>query len=137
MTDALDVLDTVNKCQVDRLKKAGQELDPQTQSDCAVFTRIVSDVQAAVIHTYQMTAVASMREADPKAAAALWKKMSDFCDSTLIVIRTVKAKYPHCGTSELYDLALDYRREAQKRYIQNLQDSECQTPPPDLFATKT
>jgi hypothetical protein len=135
MTDALDVLNTVNQCQVDQLKRAGQELDPQ--KDCAVFTRIVLNVQAAVIHTYQMTAVASMREADPKAAAALWKKMSDFCDSALTVIRKVKARYPYCGTPELYDLALDYRREAQKRYVQNLQDSECQTPPPELFATAT
>jgi hypothetical protein len=33
--------------------------------------------------------------------------------------------YPGCGTPELYDLALDYMREADKRYYQNLQDSEC------------
>ncbi len=135
MTDSLEILNTVNRCQVDQLKRAGQELDPQT--DCQAFSRIVQHVQAAVIHTYQMTAVASTREADPKAAALLWKEMSDFCDSALTEIRKVKDKYPNCGTAQLYDLALDYRRESQKRYFQNLQDSECQTPPPGLFPAMT
>jgi len=131
----LDILDAVNKCQVAELKKAGLELDPTT--DSTEFFHRVRNVQSAVIHTYQLTAFASIREADPKQAAAKWKAMADFCEGALVVLRDLKKKYHACGTAELYDLALDYREQAQKRYYQNLQDSECQTIPAGLFPEMT
>jgi hypothetical protein len=133
--DNLGVLDAVNRCQIAELKKAGAELDPS--QDCTEFFNKVRNMQSAVIHTYQLTAYASMREPDPKKAAAAWKAMADFCEGALVVLRDLRGKHQGCGTSELYDLALDYRGEAQKRYYQNLQDSECQTIPPGLFPEMT
>jgi hypothetical protein len=58
----------------------------------------------------------------------IWKEMTEYCESALAVLKDLKDKYFYCGTPELYDLVLDYRGEAQKRYYQNLQDSECQIP---------
>jgi hypothetical protein len=128
-------LTAVNECQIAELKKAGSELDPD--KDGTVFAGHVRNVQAAVIHTYQLTATASIRQADPRIAATLWKDMASFCEGALVVLKDLKGRYYQCGVTDLYDLVLDYREQAQKRYYQNLQDSECQTIPPGLFAETT
>jgi hypothetical protein len=112
---------------VEALRKAGTELDPV--KNCAEFTSLIDNVQAAIVHTYQMSAYASVQEPDPKKAAAIWKEMTEYCESALVVLKDLKDKYFHCGTPALYDLVVDYRGEAQKRYYQNLEDSECQSPP--------
>jgi len=133
--ESLDLVNAVNRSQIAEMKKAGSELNPAT--DGAGFGKHVANVQAAVIHTYQLTAWRAIRKSDPKEAATLWKEMADLCDAALIVLKELKEVYPHCGTPELYDLALDYRNEAQKRYYQNLEDSECQTIPVGLFPQMT
>ena len=51
--------------------------------------------------------------------------MSEFCDLALNALRSLKEKFPYCGTPELYDLALDYKLVADERYQENLRDSEC------------
>ena len=135
IADNLDILDAVNRCQIAELKKAASALG--SGEDCADLHNRIRNVQSAVIHTYQLTAYVSIREADPGKAAVLWKAMGDFCDSALVVLRELKGNHQDCGTSQLYDLVLDYRGQAQKRYYQNLQDSECQTIPRGLFAETT
>ncbi len=127
MTAIAEILNQVNKCQVAELKRAGEELDPE--KNCTEFTNLIRNAQAAVIHTYQMSAFASVQEPDPQKAAVIWKEMTDYCESALTVLKDLKDRYFYCGTPQLYDLILDYRGEAQKRYYQNLQDSECQIPP--------
>lgn len=129
--DQFEALNAVNKCQIAELEKAGATLDPL--ADCAQFFKCARNVQSAVIHTYQLTAFLAIREPEPKNAAKRWKGMVDFCDSALNVLRELRTKYQHCGTSDLYDLVLDYRGQAYDRYIQNLEDSECQTMPKGLF----
>ena len=128
-------LNSVNRCQVAEMEKLGKQLDPKAETSCKVFGVQVRKVQAAVIHTYQITAFASLREADPALAATLWKSLMEFCENALRVLQSLKDLYPYCGAPELYDLALDYRSEAEKRYHQNLQDSECvkMQPPAGLF----
>lgn len=135
MTSFADNLDAVNQCQIAELKKAASTLDPEL--DCARFYKYVLNVQSALMHTYQLNAYAAIRQPDPKEAAKIWKNMADFCDSTLNALRELRLSHPKCGTGDLYDLALDYKAEAQKRYYQNLQDSECQTIPAGLFAEAT
>ena len=117
------------------MKKVGEKMTPtnQSQAQCVAFNLCVRNVQAAVIHTYQLTAFASLQEPDPGKAAVLWKEMSKFCESALVVLRSLKDSYPYCGAPELYDLALDYRSEAERRYADNQQDSECANPPAGLF----
>ena len=132
MNDLLEVLTTVNRCQVTELEKKGKELDPKEYESCEKFAVYVRNVQAAIIHTYQITAFGSLKESDPEKAAVLWRRMSDFCDSALTVLKVLKGIFPGCGTPQLYDLTLDYKIEADKRYHQNLEDSECaKTPIPE------
>jgi hypothetical protein len=127
-----DVLNSVNRCQIAEMEKIGQRLDPAEPASCVQFGDHVRNVQAVIIHTWQMTAYASMRESDPAAAAKLWKEMSRLCDSALTALKCLKDKYPLCGTPELYDLTLDYKIAADKRYYQNLEDAECaKTQPPE------
>src|SRR2546428_12163638 len=121
MEITLDHLHLVNQYQVAELEKAGKALDPKEEGSRDAFSVHVRNVQAAVIHTYQITAFESLRESDPKVAAQLWKSMMEFCELALNALRHLKDIYPYCGTPSLYDLALDYRSEAEKRYHQNLQ----------------
>src|SRR6266566_6617004 len=121
----LEHLNSVNRCQIAEMEKAAKEFDPKKVGSCEVFSNQVRNVQAAVIHTYQLTAFASLQEADAAKAAVLWKEMVTFCEEALTALKMLKDRFPPCGAPELYDLALDYRSEAEKRYHQNLQDSEC------------
>jgi hypothetical protein len=117
------------------MEKAGEVLDPV--ADGIAFGQHVVNVQAAVIHTYQLTAFAAIQMLDPKDAASLWKEMSDLCDDALRVLKGLKGVYAHCGAPALYDLVLDYKTQAHKRYLENLQDSECQSIPAGLFPAMT
>jgi hypothetical protein len=115
------------------MQKAGQDLIPDEHGACEAFSEHVRSVQGAVVHTYQITAFAAVREQDPKRAAERWKEMVKFCDAALEATKTLKDRFPLCGTPQLYDLVLDYRSQAEKRFYQNLQDSECPSPPEGLF----
>ena len=103
MNDILDsdVLNSVNRCQIAEMEKMGRELDPQQPGACERFSERVRHVEAAILHTWQLTAFASLRESDPAAAAKLWKRMSELCDRSLAVLREFKDKYPFCGTPQL------------------------------------
>jgi hypothetical protein len=125
------LLKSVNDCQIEELKEVARTYDV---NNCGEFYRRVRNTESAVIHTYQITAYASLEEADPKNASDLWKQMVDFCDSALKILRELKERFPNCGASEVYNTTLDYRSQAHKRYIQNLEDAECQrTIPKGLF----
>ena len=65
----------------------------------------------------------------------LWKQMYELCDKALIVLKAQKERFPHCGTPDLYDLALDFKLASDRRYRENLEDSECPqtTIPKGLF----
>ncbi len=135
--DILAFIDTVNRRQIERMEKAGKELDPAAHGSDAAFSDEVRNVQAAIIHTYQLIASASLQEASPESAAHLWKAMSLFCDAALASLGRLKDAYPASGTLELYDLALDYKLQADKRFYQNLEDAECAKTeiPKGLFPT--
>ena len=88
-------------------------------------------VQSALMFKYAIIAHLAIREKFPEGAANLWKEMVSFCEEAIKVLWKLKNLYPGCGTPELYDLALDYRQQAEERYQQNLEDSQCQTPIPE------
>ena len=131
----LEDLNSVNHCQISEMEKAGATLDPNANESCAEFSRHVRNVQAAIVHTYQMVAHQAVRESDPGKAAVLWKEMGELCDDALKKLKELKDIYPTCGTPELYNLTLDYKNAAHRRYLDNLEDSECATtlPPSGLF----
>ena len=125
MTLDLTTVDALNRCSVSELEKAGQKLDPDAPGACEEFGRHVKKVEAALIHTYGLVAHIALYQESPAEAAQLWKQMGEFCAVTLIVLRQMKERFPHGGTPELYDLALDYKILADEKYQQNLRDSEC------------
>lgn len=133
-----DLVKLVNDCQVAELASAGEKLDPGLSDSCRIFGEHVRSLQAAVIHTYQLTAAEALRKEDAGEAAQAWKEMREFCQSALKALKELKNVYPECGTPQLYDLTLDYMREADKRYYHNLEDSECaRTPPPQGLFPET
>ena len=125
----LEDLNSVNHCQISEMEKAGDTLDPNAYESCTEFSRHVRNVQAAIVHTYQMVAHKAVRESDPGKAAVLWKEMGELCDEALKQLKRLKDVYPTCGTQELYNLTLDYKNAAHRRYMDNLEDSECTTMP--------
>ncbi len=106
-----EIATAVNKCHIDALSKASVE------PDCTEFLNCVVNVQCAIIHTYQMVAFMSVRESDPKKASELWKMVVDICDDALKALRELVKSNEACGTQELYDLALEYRGQANKRFF--------------------
>lgn len=133
----LEDLNAVNRCQISEMAKAGRTLDPQWNDSCVQFTKLVRNVEAVIRHTYQLTAHAAIREADPAKASVLWREMEELCQAALTELKELKEVYPQCGTPELYDLTLDYVIAAQERRSQNMEDAEClKTPVPNgLFQT--
>ncbi len=82
----------------------------------------------------QLLPIYRFGKSPPDIAAKLWKEMVGFCEEAINALWKLKNLYSGCGTPELYDLALDYRQQAEERYRENLEDSQCQTPiPKGLF----
>jgi hypothetical protein len=120
------------------MEMAGKQLDPSRTESCEMFGARVRNVEAAIVHTYALIAHTAIKEASPDAAATLWKSMVEQCDQALRVLRKFKDLYPNCGTPALYNLTLDYRREAEDRYRQNSEDAQCQMPiPAGLFPNQS
>jgi hypothetical protein len=59
--------------------------------------------------------------------------MVKFCDDAFAVVTALQGKFPECGMLQLHDLVLEYREQADKRFYQNLRDSEVGEPPEGLF----
>ncbi len=138
LNDCLKIINTVNRCEVHAMETAGKELDPSREDSCEKFRLHVREVQSALVHTYAVIAHLSIQQSSPESAANLWKEMIGFCEEALKVLWKLKNLYSGCGTPELYDLALDYRQQAEERYRANLEDSQCQTPiPKGLFPNPT
>jgi hypothetical protein len=137
--ECFDVVAAVNQRQIDELEKAGKSCELKAGDFGAEFAKNVRNLEAAVRHTYQIAAWMAGRELDSRKAALLWKTMDDFCDQALKSLKQWQEVFPNCGTPELYDLTLDYKNEAYKRYSQNLQDAdEClKNPPPHGLFPKT
>jgi hypothetical protein len=135
----LEDLDAVNRSQISEMSKAGRTLHPGRSDSVIQFAKLVKNMEAAIRHTYQLTAHAAIREPDPSKAANLWQEMEELCKSALSEIKALKEVYPQSGTPDLYNLTLDYLLAAQQRRAQNVEDVEClKTPvPKGLFQAKS
>ena len=133
----LTILNTVNRGELQAMETAGKELDPSESKSCDVFRQHVTSVQSAIVHSYAMIAHMSIRESSPERAANLWREMMTYCEEATKVLWKLKNLYSGCGTPELYDLVLDYRRQAEERWKENLEDAQCQMPiPKGLFPSQ-
>ena len=92
----------------------------------AAFTRQVRTVEGIVIQTYGVAAALTGKSGDLNEVAEIWSRMSSFCSSAMATLSSLKHKYPHCGTPELYDMVLDYKLACDKRYRGVMEELECQ-----------
>ena len=131
MNAALDLKDLARLSQapLDRMAELGASLDPGDETGHVAFSRQVAAVQAVLKQTYQAAALLARRAADCEEAAQIWKTMSDYANHVLVLLSVLKERYPRAGTTELHDLALDYKAAADKRYQSNLEATLCQKTP--------
>jgi len=101
--------------------------DGESAEACAAFTQQVRNVEAAVLHSYAIAATVARKADSLEEVAEVWKQMSAFCHSALAILARLKDKYPRCGTTELYDRALDYKLACDKRYQGALEEKQCLT----------
>jgi hypothetical protein len=68
---------------------------------------------------YKIAVCLAKRTTDLRELCDIWKTASEICDSILKALKSLKDSRPECGTPQLYDLALDYKNAAFKRYQLN------------------
>jgi hypothetical protein len=121
-----DILD-VSQPQIAEMERIGNSYsDPSAPVACEAFTRQVRLVEGIVVQTYGVAAALAKKADDLKEVADVWNRMSRFCHSALRILADMKHKYPYCGTPQLYDLILDYKLAADKRYKGTLEEVACQ-----------
>ncbi len=79
-----------------------------------------------MLQTYGVAAALAKKADDLNEVAEIWNAMGHFCHSALQILADLKHKYPQGGAPELYDLLLDYKLAANKRYTNALQEATCQ-----------
>jgi len=85
------------------------------------FEKQVRSLESAIIGAYKIAVYLAKRTTDLKELCEIWKTASEICDSVLAAMKSLKESHPGCGTPQLYDLALDYKNAAFKRYQINLE----------------
>jgi hypothetical protein len=108
-----------HKVEVERTWKVAHSLDPKAPESCGVFGQQVRALGRSLDSTYRAAALLARRTERVAELAEIWKAVSVACDEVLGALKSLKDDYPGCGTPELYDLALDYKSAASKRYELN------------------
>ncbi len=134
-----DDLLQINRPQIDEMQRVGESFpDPNSPSACEAFTQQVRLVEGLLRQTYRVAVALTKKTEDLREIAEIWSHMSDFCNSTLQALVSLKHPYPYCGTPQLYDLALDYKLACDKRHRGVLEEITCQSTefPKGLFPEK-
>lgn len=124
------------KPQIATLSEVGESFpDVNYPGACEAFSKQVRLLEGFITSLYTITSSFAKKSNDLGEIAAMWKEMAAFCAQAIIALSHLKDKYPNCGTSELYDLALDYKIACDKRYEGVLEEIECQkmSLPKNLF----
>jgi len=118
----------IGRPQIDELHRVGEAFpDADSEEACGQFTIQVRRLEGIVLTNYRVAAALARKGDDLREVASLWASMSQFCQAALQVLAQLKDRYPGCGTPELYDLVLDYKLAADKRYKGVAQELECLT----------
>lgn len=121
---------------VEKLKAVGDSFATYEEPGaCEAFAHQVSSVEDFLKETYGIAMLFAKKEDDPNEVKSILRLMSDFCAQAMNILSGLKAKYPYCGTAELYDLTLDYKMACDQRYNNLLAEFEClnQNLPTGLF----
>jgi hypothetical protein len=114
--------------EVEQVAKAAGNYNPA--SDAGAFPKQVRSLESLVTTSYKLAVRLAKRTTDLNELCEIWKSASEICDSILQVMKSLKDSRPECGTPQLYDLVLDYKNAAFKRYQQNLEALQWETTPP-------
>ncbi len=119
--------------EAERVARTAKMYDPAL--DGGTFFNQVRSLESSVIHAYKIAVYLAKRTTDLRELCDIWKTASDICDSVLVTMKRLKDSRPESGTPPLYDLALDYKNAAFKRYQLNLESLqwEQKEPPAELF----
>ncbi len=120
-----DILE-VGRPQIAEMERIGNTYaSAQEPGAIEAFARQVRRVEGVVVQTYAAAAAVARKADELQEVADVWEKMSWFCQAALQALAALKRKYPSCGTTELYDLALDYKLAADKRCKGALEEMAC------------
>jgi hypothetical protein len=127
------------KPQLIQLDAVGSSLSPNDPSACVAFSKQVRLLEGILTHSYSLAVSIVRRAENLSEIAETWKQMESLCSNSLQTLKKWKDKYPYCGTSELFDLALDYKLACSKRYASAVEEMECQKQdlPKGLFPETT
>lgn len=121
-----DILE-VGQPQIEEMQRIGDAYaGPDVPGACLAFTRQVRIVEGIVVQTYGVAAALARKADELSEVAETWSRMSFFCRSAMMVLSSLKNKYPYCGTPELYDMVLDYKLACEKRYRGAMEELACQ-----------
>lgn len=118
----------INRPEISKLREIGDSFESVDQDGaCEAFGQQVQLLEGAVIQCYKIAAVVARKKGgDLSEVAEVWEQMSQFCQLALEELRSLKNKYPHCGTAQLYDRVLDYKLAADKRLQAVQEEIECE-----------
>jgi hypothetical protein len=117
----------INKPQVAEFQRLAELFTDSSDSNAsATFSKQARLVEGVLVQTYGIAAKLTRDIEDLPEIAEVWKDMADFCNLVLQTLSSLKAGLPCCGTSELYDLALDYKLACDKRYRGIQEELSCQ-----------
>ena len=101
-------------------------LDPNTDEACAAFARQVSMLEGTVKQTFRAATLLARKSGELEEIAEIWKNLSGYCGSVLTTLAALREKYPFCSTTEVYDLALQYKEACEDRLRDVEEEIKCQ-----------
>ena len=118
----------INQPQIAEMQRVADSFaSSEMPGACETFSKQVRVIEGVLTQTYGVATVIARKTADLKEVAEIWDRMGFFCNSSLHILAALRHKFPYCGTSQLYDLALDYKLACDKRYRGVLEELTCQT----------
>lgn len=128
MTTCLDFEQLfVPDSRVEKLKAVGDRFSTHEEPGASeAFSKEVGSIETFTRLFYGAAMLYARKTEDPQEILALIKRVSEFCKDALQALVQLKAKYPDCGTPELYDMVLDYKMACDQRYGNLIEEIECQ-----------
>jgi hypothetical protein len=102
---------------------AQSKIDGQDDGDA--FEDKVKLVEGFMRQVWRIAVQTSRNTDELESIASIWQSFISFCDDVVRISEAYKDAFLHGETSELYDLALDYRIAAQERYNDVLEEIRC------------
>ena len=119
----------VNEPAISELKAFGERHTDETIIDedtCKVFSKTVKTLEGNLRHTYGLMANATRKTESLEEIAEIWQMMRNYCAVILKAVQDLVERFPHCGTPELHNLALDYWLACDERHREAEGEIACQ-----------